>query len=116
MKTRKGFVSNSSSSSFVLAGYELSRESVEKVIKQDEDAFYDIDEFKILDGSEDGVGNKVVAGELIIDIDSDDGFIENEIMLLEDISKRMEAVKEKILEYGFEIIGEGKLYAGTRMT
>jgi len=116
MKTRKGFVSNSSSSSFLLAGYELSRDSVEKIKNKDEDAFYDIDDFRILDGSEDGVGDKVVAGDLIFDISSDDSFIETNIMLLEDINKRMQNVKEKILEYGFEIIGEGKLYAGTRMT
>lgn len=120
MKIRKGFVSNSSSSSYILAGYEISKESVEKLKEQDEEAYYkiawDTYNFRILRGCDDGVGDKVVAGDYILDISSDDIYIEYGSLSLEDVRKRMEAVKEKILEYGFEIIGEGKLFTGTRCT
>ena len=120
MKTRKGFVSNSSSSSFILVGYEISKESVEKLREHDEDAYYEIamdtNNFRILMGSEDGVGDKAVAGDFILDISSDDNYVEYDSFSLDDVSERMKAVKETILENGFEIIGEGKLFMGTRCT
>jgi len=120
MKIRKGFVSNSSSSSYILAGYEISKESVEKLKEQDEEAYYkiawDTNDFRILQGDEDGVGDKVVAGDYILNIPSDDSGVESDSLSLEDVRKRMEIVKENILEYGFEIIGEGKLFMGTRCT
>ena len=58
MKKRLGFVSNSSSSSFVVLGYSFDSDFLEDI--NEEESIYDIleeysEDFTILNGSEDGI-------------------------------------------------------------
>lgn len=99
MKIRSGFVSNSSSSSFVVVGFitEDTRENQEKLIRyvkgnkftipEDQDEFYDLfrnmfyidttKDISALCGSDDGINDgQMLIGKALADVSSEDGYIE----------------------------------------
>jgi hypothetical protein len=115
MKTRNGFVSNSSTSSFVLVGVDISHLAP----KENNKVFYEFchqirekyeNKFGVLYGSEQGLGDyQVVIGKMIADIYSDDNCLESEII---DIQKVVDDVKELDLAKDLPV----RIFMGTRMS
>ena len=117
MKIRNGFVSNSSSASYVLIGFDATY-----LVAELGDAWHDFTEelydniFMVLDGVEGGVGkNQVVIGEEIVTIDDDD-YNSQQFTMNELIAKQQEIAERLqpfIQEYPADVVF--KLYAGTRV-
>lgn len=118
MKLRNGFVSNSSSSSFVAIGFFLTQEEQEAV----EEGLYKTIEDNGLYfyfGDEGGLKRGEVAiGKEIYTVRSEDmGITESRFSLSEinnEIIKEASKVKEFLKEQGVELTSEPKLFSGTR--
>jgi len=139
MKIRNGFVSNSSSSSFVLVGFELSDKIGEGRTKKMKKLLIDIydvepstleeiedyelvDDFyhksrkgengvTILSGSDDGVGNSTVVGVMLAETNSYDTFeLPDSVTPISEIEEKLKKIRES-LEEDSEI----KIYCGTKM-
>ena len=119
MKTRTGFVSNSSSSSFIIIGANMTDEIQEKlklrlqVTTDDTQWIYDKErELKEL-GLEalyiEGTDADYVIGHVIADIGDEDGYIPEQSMSINDIKEISDKLKE-VLGKDVEI----KLMLGTR--
>ena len=91
MKIRNGFVSNSSSSSFVIAG--ILRPSIE-LTNEKKKHIQSNGKFTLLEGNDDGMPDgKYILGKIIAEVDSDDGNISEamyEISDLHDIEKEVQ--------------------------
>lgn len=128
MKLRNGFVSNSSSSSFVLIGIDISDmsdEAKEEVLKKhsygkdewqteattDEKfrEFLCYTDYRIHDGDEDGVTG-IVIGKRIVD--SDDSYLESKTVSISNMNKIGDEIRTFL---NLPESKEVKLYTGTRM-
>lgn len=93
MKIRNGFVSNSSSSSFVLLGYKA---DVTKQMEDDDDFLYNSG-FDSLSGSDDGVTDgSTIVGKFIADIHDDDYGVNSQELDLQTILDEVTKLKETI--------------------
>jgi hypothetical protein len=102
MKIRNCFVSNSSTSSFVLLGYEVSKEFtdkdfIEKICKLETEDLWEAEEesgLSFLSGREDGISsNKNVIGIKIATAYSDDYDSFESETLISDIEEKLAIVK-----------------------
>lgn len=139
MKYRRGFVSNSSTSSFVLVGFELSDEVGEEGSERMKKLLIDLydvepstlegiedyelaDDFyhksrngengvTILSGSDNGVGDSTVIGVMLAETNSCDTFyLPDKVISIREIEEKLKEIKE--------IIGEDseiKIYCGSKM-
>ena len=139
MKFRNGFVSNSSTSSFVLVGFELSdgvgEEGSEKMKKLIIDLYnvepstlegiedYELaDDFyhksrkgengiTVLSGSDNGVGDSIVIGVMLAETNSYDTFeLPDNVTPVSEIEEKLKKIRE-IIEEDSEI----KIYCGSKM-
>lgn len=107
MKIRNGFVSNSSSSSFVVAGFEVNPET------EFDDDWYE--NYSVLNSSDyDIEDGKVVLGVEIFSID-DCGLIDCDSLDLEELSDKLKELKEKCEKANIEVLSKGKLYGGVKV-
>jgi hypothetical protein len=126
MKIRPGFVSNSSSSSFVILGYDISKnKAAKKIIEthdKDNDGYcWDIEEsirkdIKIKEltyrtgGEETGLDEGAeVLGLLISEVSSDGGGDGQVKVSLPELQKKLDILKEK-----FDIVEELCIFSGIR--
>jgi hypothetical protein len=120
MKTRQGFVSNSSSSSFVIVGAKLTKK-LEAAIKKklgisddDDDWQYEkedeIDKLGIsILYTEDTKDGCYTVGKILADVGSDGDFLETQSYSIDDLNKMAEKVR-KVLGDDVDV----KLMMGTR--
>ena len=107
MKIRQGFVSNSSSSSFVAVGLKIP-----KIALNDE--MWRVSNkvgYNIYNDGEDGYESDthfVIGREIALE---DDGYMESEEVTQEEMDKMTDEIKEK-----FNVDGEVIIIAGTRMS
>jgi len=137
VKTRNGFVSNSSSSSFVAVGIKLTKEDIEaidkiKPAKSDSGWEFDsVEEYlyeevsgnnkiRVLIGSEDGVkDNEVVLAKMIAEISSEDSYIKDMEFSAEEMLALINTLPEGIIKalekHGLDPVGrKASLFIGTR--
>lgn len=111
MKIRNGFISNSSSSSFIILGFKISTEEIKNLYKDSEnflDSWYDEDEFDTLYNDN---NNSYYAGHLISYGDDQYESFEIDILKLKDFEKA------KIAANKFnKSLNDLKLFGGTILT
>ena len=108
MKTRQGFVSNSSSSSFIVAGVQISHDTWEAL---SEEVYNELcNSFDILNGSEDGISDgTVVIGN--VKAVAECGF-ETDLLKIKDLESDINDVKSQLYA-DVNIVDEG-IFIGTR--
>jgi len=117
MKVRQGFVSNSSSSSFVVVGYAIKTEELEKISEDKDidiyDEIYDSGFRYLCSGDNDTPEGCDIIGKDIASMD--EYFMKKGEISLEDLSKKATKVKDKLKELGIDIKDiKAKIYTGTR--
>lgn len=109
MKIRQGFVSNSSSSSFVLYGHEIEEDYSDEVQAQ----FHKLG-LRLLSGGEDGVGDSTVLGTMIAE--TDDDYLESAELDMNELTNSIKDITKLYEEGKINIKNHSpKLYVGTRM-
>ena len=105
MKIRNGFVSNSSSSSFVIAGIKIPNTALSP---EKRDELYD--DGVIVTGSDDGIPKGfLVVGKFLADVHSDDSYLDYGEFPLDKIAQLIAEVEEKT-----GLTGEKGVFTGTR--
>jgi len=116
MKKRQGFVSNSSSSSFVVIGYGFEEDFFEDSDVALEDIY---DNFKVLqNGDADIPEGLIVVGFNMFEIDSETSMIDNAQYKLQDVVDKIVDIKKKLLDLDIEEedLPEPEIYAGVKMS
>jgi len=106
MKIRSSLVSNSSSSSFVLVGYNLS-----KTVDIEYDDLYN-DGFEVIYSDSNKHVSNAFIGKSLFDIDYSSCMISEEKISLDDLGKIIREVDSYIIEKGLEKEGEPLILSG----
>ena len=104
MKVRSGFVSNSSTSSFIVLGYKVSHDEIKAMTDDEREDFYERD-----DTLSDGYSGTYWVGEVLAKGRDDEMLPEREFSMEELQQKAIFLMKK----YGIEL-DKIKLYTGTR--
>jgi hypothetical protein len=107
---RTGFVSNSSSSSFVLYGYKVPEDEAALALNVSSDKLYDELDRCGVEYIYDYEAGYVYAGKVIANWDDDDS-VGPIAMSLTELAEGAEKARER-----FGVVGEPKVFAGTRST
>jgi hypothetical protein len=110
MKIRTGWVSNSSSSSFVLYGFKVPSSQMKTLLDADEDTLYDKLEECGAENVFDYEADTVYIGKSIANWSDGIEVCQRAISLTE-LATAVESVKQR-----FGLTGEPKFYSGTRET
>jgi len=118
LKTRNFFVSNSSSSSFIVLGFSFKNEDLEDMENYEEFEPELYDNFTVLSGSDDGVpeGETVLGIDLYEFDDCGDMCSEN-TYTLSDITEKLVELRSKmrdIMDLEDEDISEPAIFGGTK--
>ena len=103
MKIRSGFVSNSSSSSFVILGYRMDKAEYKKLTDDERDTLYDRDDVLSDDGPP-------IIGEVLGEIDENNYYFHPKEFDCDEIKKKISALAKKYKKK----ISEIKLIIGKR--
>ena len=127
MKIRTGFVSNSSSSSFVAIGVTFDTKELNKIIedafnvKEDSDEWYDIiyeglqDDVRILSGTDDGMPDEETSFLGHVIVGDENGYLDESIV---EVGEELDSIKKEIKEkLKIDIdVKDIKIISGTMMT
>ena len=118
MRVRQGFVSNSSSSSFVVIGYAFDEDFLEEYENEDEVLDDLHSNFTVLtSGDGDAPPGVIVIGSDMFEIDSETSAIDAIKYSLQDITNKIIEVKKELLDQldiDEEDLPQPEIYAGVR--
>jgi len=114
MKIRSGFVSNSSSSSFVIFGVSLKFPNTDSFYEDWEEVEGELNRkgyVSVIQDREDNKDREIIVGVSIARLDSDESWIESKTIDFEELQNKMAEMRK---DFGVDETVKFKLFAGTQ--